>query len=365
LTVSVLVHPGAEPDRRYELFVPLNLTGHRSWPNHQRRIIRGLPLTPGHEQGHPDGIYRFFSADGIHWKPVEGPIALDTADSIYFSKEADGPYLAYHKIGLTAPPGGYVPYDVGAGEQRILVRRESLDGSHWSPFELQIKPDWRDSHDTQFMDISPLRQGSGYVAIVAVFHSLNQMMDLQFAGSRDGKKWFRPFPRVPCLSNPPLGDHGGGLFYSAKNMVEDGDFLHHYYSAIDGLHGDVYGKLDDEYLQYGSLCRASWEKGRLWAAVPAAAGPTEAVLTTLPLTDIAGKQLIMNVQTFGDGQLTAELLEAGRPLNGFSQSDGRVFQGNSKFHAFTWKGGDRCPQEGFSVRFRFRRARLYGFEWRS
>jgi hypothetical protein len=132
-----------------------------------------------------------------------------------------------------------------------------------------------------------------------------------------------------------------------------------------GLHGDVYGKTDDEYLQYGTLCRASWETGRLWSIVPAAGGPTKATLTTHPLTGVAGKQLAINALTVDDGELTVELLDEGRPLAGFTEKDGIVFRGNSKLEVFRWKSGDRCPKDGVSLCFRFRRARLYGFDWRA
>jgi hypothetical protein len=244
------------------------------------------------------------------------------------------------------------------------VRRESEDGTHWSSYQVQFQPDWRDAHDTQFMDVSPVRQGSGYAAIVAIFHGVNQMMDLQFAGSRDGKQWFRPFPRVPCLANAPLGEVGGALYYNNKNLVEDGERLHHYYSAIDGLHGDVYGKVDDEYLQYGSLCRASWEKGRLWAAVPAAAGPTEGVLRTHPLEGVAGKRLVLNALTLEGGEVSAELLDGTTALRGFGRSESRAFRGNAKLHTFQWSGGGSCPRDGLALALYMRRARVYGFEWR-
>ena len=362
--ISVLVHPEAERERRYELFLAL----YPPFLKPEGRVIKGLALAPGQKNGHPQGVYRFVSGDGIHWKPIEGPLGMETADSCYFSKDADGPYVAYHKMGITGLPGAFVPYDVGAGWNRILVRRTSEDGTHWSAYEPQMLPDWRDAHDTQFMDLSPIRQGSGYAAIIAVYHCLNQMMDLQFAGSPDGRNWFRPFPRVPCVANAPLGDCGGGLLYGAKNPIEDGETLHFYYNAMDGLHGDVYGKLDDEYLQYGSMCRASWEKGRLWSAVPANAGPVDGVLTTCP-TESGGKTLYVNAVTLEGGEVTAELLEGnqweiGLPVEGFARADTRVFRGDSKCTALVWAGGRRCPKDGLMLRFYLRRARLYGFEWR-
>ena len=331
---------------------------------------RGFPIRPEHVTEHPSGLYRFFSKDGIHWTPFEGPLpGLKTADSIFIIKETGGPYVAYHKIGRKAAPGAFVPYDVGAGEQRILARCESPDCSDWSPSEIIMEPDWRDAHDTQFMDMGIVRQPGGIVGIVAVFHVLSQRMDLQFAGSLDGRTWFRPFPRASCLANRPLGSHGGGLFYGTPYVIEEGDKLHFYFGALEGLHGDVYGKVDDEYLQYGGLCRATWEKGRLWAAVPAAGGPTEAVFSTLPLEGVAGKQLVINALTCGDGEVSAELFGGTQwapeePPEGFSRRDCRAFRGDAKAVPLVWKDGECCPRDGLMLRIYLRKARLYGFEWR-
>ncbi|MFH0965519.1 MAG: hypothetical protein V2A58_16085 [Planctomycetota bacterium] len=362
---SVILRDDVPPNERYELFLHAapfvhNPSGH----------AKGFPILPGHEDRHPSGIYRFSSPDGIHWNPVEGPLPLSSADSIYIFREPDGSYVSYHKIGRTAHPGAYVPYDVGAGGQRILVRRTSPDGRQWSPYEIIIEPDWRDAHDTQFMDLGIIREPQGVVAIVAVYRVLSERMDFEFAGSPDGRNWFRPFPRTPCLRNRPLGDCGGGLFYAGPRLVPDGDKLHFYFSALEGLHGDVYGKVDDEYLQYGSLCRATWERGRLWAAVPAAAGPTIALLSTRTLPDIRGKELVVNALALEGGSLTAELASPdwegapGEPEPGFSFADSLPFRGNEKAHVIKWKGGTRAPRNGLMLRFSLRSARLYGFGWR-
>jgi len=363
--VTVLVHPEAEEDKRYEMFL-------HAYPPYKNpsKHARGFPVRPEHKDAHPSGIWRYFSRDGIHWNPFEGPLDLETGDSIFIVKEKDGPYVAYSKIGRTAAPGAFFPYDIGAGEQRILVRRESEDGSHWSPYEIIIEPDWRDAHSTQLMDMGTVRQGNGIVAIVAIYNALDQRMDLQFAGSPDGKKWFRPFPRAGCLRNRPLGDCGGGLFYGAPYIIEDGDKLHYYFGALEGLHGDLYGKTSGEFLQYGGLCRATWEKGRLWSMVPGAGGPTEGSFFTYPLENSEGRELIINAMTIGDGQIEAEIVNpawdgsAGETVPGFSRNEFIVFQGDEKTYVLKWKEGSKLPGKGTMLQLFMRRARLYGYEIR-
>jgi len=370
--MSVLIDQTAEPDRRYEMFV-LRVPEYKN----PAKCVRGLPVLAEHrnwrgEPAHPAGLYRYFSPDGIHWNVSEGPLDIRSADSIFIYKNMGAPYVAYHKLEKVTPPGSaYVPHDCCAGHLRRLVRRESPDGTHWSdPPEIVLEPDWRDAHDTQFMDIGPMREGSGYIATVAVFHGLNQMMDIQFAASKDGKKWFRPIPRVPCVPNGALGEPGGGHIFQGHSLVLDGDRLHLYYAALCGLHSDIYHEDPTREISYhGGLARATWERGRLWAAVPAVGGPHGGHLTARPIVDSVGKTLYINALTMDDGSITAELLTGTQwkqeaPAEGFSKDDSDVFRGDAKCIALTWKGGDKCPREGLLLRFHIRNARLYGFEWR-
>ncbi|MFH0962682.1 MAG: hypothetical protein V2A58_01575 [Planctomycetota bacterium] len=372
--MSVLVDPAACPERRYEMFI----LRQPAFKNPTKRI-KDLPLLPHHknywgEPAHPFGVYRYFSPDGIHWKISEGPLLIQSNDSLYVYKDLGAPYVAYHKLEVPTPPGSaYVPHDYAKGGIRRLVRRESQDGTHWSDPPLPVMvPDWRDAHDTQFMDIGPIREGSGFVATVAVFHGLNQMMDIQFTGSRDGKTWFRPIPRVPCVPNGALGEYGGGHIFQSRAFVPEGDKLHLYYAGDTGLHTDIYSedpRRGPGPSLYGGLCRATWERGRLWALAPAFGGPREGHATARPIPGCTGKSLFINALTLDDGEVSAELCtgnewDVGAPFEGYSRADCVPFRGDSKCTKLVWKTSDRCPREGLLLRFHLRRARLYGFEWR-
>jgi len=367
--MSVLVDPDAERDRRYEMFIFRN-------PRYKNpsQCVRGLDTG----QQHTWGVYRYFSGDGIHWNAAEGPLGIESSDSLFVYRDIGAPYVAYHKMGPPAPPGSAcAPHDCGCGSIRIIARRESEDGSTWSDPPLPVVvPNWRDAHDDQFMDLGPIRWGSGYVATVAVFHSLNQTMDLQFTGSPDGKKWFRPIPRVPCVATGMLGDSGGGHLFQSHSLVRDGDKVHVYYFAGEGLHGDLYTPLAQQYDGHGQeaahptggVARATWESGRFWSIVPSAAGPSQAIVTTLPI-DGAGKTLHINAVTLEDGEISAELRtgngwEIGEPVEGYSREDCGAFRGDSKCAKLVWQGHERCPKDGLLLRFYIRQARLYGFEWR-
>jgi len=363
-----------DPERPspYEMFVFLDPTY-----GFGTERIEGLALPPGKEK-HPYGLYRFQSKDGKRWNVVEGPITLNTSDSCYLYRTSNGKYVAYHKTERSAFPGGVTPWDIGDGLVRLIGRRTSEDGSTWSdPTELVMTPDWRDSADTQFMELCPLEVSSGYIAIVTVYHNYSQRIDLQWAASRDGVTWWRP-NREAALPNPPLGEYGGGMIWPMQSPIIDKNKLHVYYAGNESLHGDLFNTKDagPRYLKasgdvmsrlssslpnYSALCRATWTADRLWALAPAVGGPYEGSATTKPQS-LAGKDLLVNVVTRHEGELRVELLDNSRNvIPGFSRSDCHPIQGDHHAMQVSWTGGTEAPPSATKVRFILKRAYLYGF----
>ena len=381
---SVILHPDAPPDRRYEMFI-FRWTGYEG----SSHVVSGFPLSPG-ESSHSDGIYRYRSSDGKHWRAWE-KVQLDTRDSIWVSQLADGTYQAMSKICMPAPPGGVIPYDCAVGECRIIVRRTSADGTRWSPYELAVTPDWQDSPDTQFMELMAIPQRNGYVGLLTVYHGMSQSIDIQFAASRDGKSWWRPDRRA-CVPLKPLGDPGGGMIWPMQPTIQHGGRMYLYYSAQEGLHGDYlstrvverarrgdlptwptywtgvhmgtesYTPIASLMHSHGVMCRSSWPEGRLWAAVPASGGSLEGVLGSGVLF-AGGKFLTVNAVTVGDGKLEAELLQGDDPIPGFTRTDCEAFRGDSNSHLIRWKHAARCPTDKVRLRFYLTRCRLYSFDW--
>lgn len=372
---SVIIHPEAEKDRRYEMFI-LRSPGR---PEGSPRQIGDIPLEPGTEQ-HPYGIYRYWSEDGIRWIATEGPIIVtavpgermitpydrpdNAADNALFHQMDDGTYTVYSKIGEPIQPGGFVPYDIFTDGRRVLARRTSPDGSVWSPLETIVQPDWRDPQDLQFMELCLGRVTEGFLGVLTVYHNLAQTTDLQLAGSPNGRTWSRP-SREPAVPVRRLGDYGGGMLWATRELVEDNGRMYVYYAASEGLHGDPFSSTNTIYPFHAALCRASWEKDRYWAAVSAAGGPHEASLTSF-LLPAGGKRLSVNAvtSTVGEGELAAELIDSeGNPIEGFTRADYQVWHGESKAQTLHWLGGDVCPTDYAAVRFYIKRARLYGFGW--
>lgn len=367
---SVNIDP--KRDLPYEMFV-FRFPG---YPDERTRI-EGLPLPPG-EKSHPYGLYRFRSQDGKDWKAVEGPITLNTSDSCFIYRLPDGSYVANHKTELPAFPGGVTPFDIADGGVRLIGQRTSRDGSTWSdPTRLIMTPDWRDPGDTQFMELCPIAVPGGYVATVTVYHNHTQLIDLQWAASRDGVHWWRP-DRRPALPNAPLGDFGGGMIWPMHSPVIDGKQLHVYYAGNESLHGDLFNtkssgprklRARGEFLSrhssslpnYSALCRATWKTDRLWALAPAIGGPYVGTATT-KRRDLGGKQLKVNVVTRPRGELRLELLDSsGRVIEGFSKEDCSPVSGDQHASLVKWTAGTRMPKNADGVRFYLKRAFLYGF----
>ena len=238
------------------------------------------------------------------------------------------------------------------------------------------------------MEISVTLTPGGYIGVVTVYRAASQTLELQFAASRDGRYWWRP-DRRPCVTVPPLGDYGGGMMWGRHHMVTAGDTLHFYYSALQGLHGDMFSTEETQVTAereplyhplrplYGeTLSRASsllpfhvarhsapWKKSRLWALTTATGGDFEGTATTATVSPEKA-MLAISASTLPSGTVLAELLDdSGKVVEGFSREESDGFTGDADHATLTWRGTPACPRSRLRARFILRRARLYGFEF--
>ena len=371
----------------YCAYASVNIDPRRDWPyemfmfldpSYKGKEPTSPPPMPAGQEHNRNGLYRLRSKNGTNWEVAAGPLELATSDSCYIFRQ-DGCYVAYHKTGLPAFPGGLAPFDIGDGDVRIIGRRTSSDGVHWTdPTEIVLTPDWRDPGDTQFMEINPEKYPGGYIAIVTVFHDHTQSIDLQWAASRDGVNWWRP-DRRPALPNPPLGDYGGGMIWPLRGPVIDGQELHVYYAGSQGLHGDLFNTLasgrrplrargeavsrqPSSIEDYSALCRANWRTDRLWALAPAGGRPYVGKAVTKGRA-LGGTELRVSVATQPGGELRVELLDkAGQTLPGFAAGDCQAISGDQDVATVHWANGSIAPADAAKVRFLLRGAYVYGFE---
>ena len=203
---------------------------------------------------------------------------------------------------------------------------------------------------------------------------------LTICGIAGWGQWWRPDRRA-CVRLEALGDDEGGMLWPTRQMVEHEGRIYVYYNGGRGLHQDIYSTqypVHDRLLKLhgqnytlavvgggdsGGICRASWEKGRYWALVPASGGSLKGSGLTKS-AEVGGKQLYVNAVTMNEGRLTAELLdEGGKVVPGFSGDDCNPLRGDQKRFAMSWKGGKVPGSKRVAVRFHLYDARLYGFDW--
>ena len=388
---NVLVFPEAAEGRRYLLYVLCRPEEPHGVEN--LRPVTGFAGTDG-QKNCGRGVYRYHSTDGIHWQPDAGPVLVNdpdplsangTADGIFVYQQRSGQYVAYHKTSVDGLPGSIVPFEVSVGSSRILVRRTSEDGIVWQRHEPCLIPDWRDSSDVQFMEMSVTPMMGGYVGMVTVYHALSQTLQFQFAASRDGRSWWRP-DRRPCIPVPPMGEYGGGMVWGTHHLIEDNGRMHYYYTGLEGIHGDIFAttrgqtasrncglsetpltlrgevinRSPSELAHHGALCRATWQSGRLWALITASGGD-EIGMATASLQMKKGEVLNINAASVKNGNIQVELIDQnGKPIVGFTRDDCDGFSGDSIRHTVRWQGKEGSPVDGVHPRFILQRARLYG-----
>jgi len=371
---SVWVDPERDPEEPYEMFCyrepafkcPAMVVEGMD-QKHDIDVEKVVPDRSFYQPGWKYyGIYRHKSADGIHWKPVEGPLFKSGGDSCSILKNADGSYTAHAKVGIPLSPGNYAaPYDCYPGGCRTMFLRESPDGSRWSERRPLMAPDWRDSTGDQIMEVIRIPYGDAYLGLVAVIHTVSQQIDLQWSASRGGLKYWRPIPRAACLPTAPVGDYGGGMVWPLQVPFALDGKLYVYYGATPGLHCDIYSQSPNLFhFQGGVLCRASWDMGRFYAAVNARGGGLPyAYLTTKPVA-ITGRNLALNAAAVRGGEIRVELLDPDmRPIDGFTKEDCTPFRSDEKLAVVAWKGGAVPARDTVRVRFYISSARLYGYTW--
>lgn len=363
---SVFIDPDENDQEPYEMFC-FRDPGFRCESMTVAGFNQTRPRSPQEVYSGPNrtyGLYRYRSTDGLHWRPVEGPIELATGDTCYIHRDGEIGYVAHHKDTFPTPAGGYVHYDVAAGQGvRVNMRRTSPDGTHWSNRQVLMAADWQDHQADQIMEVGRYPYRDGLIGLTAVYHAMSQTQDLQFGASKDGLSFWRPFPRQACLPNASLGDYGGGMIWPTRTLIEHEGRLYIYYAGLECLHGYPYEKDESCTHFHGAWCRASWEVGRLWAACSADGGLCSGYLTARP-ADVKGKALSLNAKTLPRGKIEVALLDENlKPLPGFTREECRPFEGDDKHAALTWEKHGTVPRDGVHVRFHLTRGFLYGYEW--
>ena len=332
---SVIVDPVASPDERFKM------------------IVRGSDSKY---------ILGYVSADGIDWRPLPEPIL-----------NGPGPFDSHNIVVRDDEAGGFVlfcrcvdPDRPGSFKDgiRAIARSESPDFRAWTSPQLVLTADDRDPADLHLYTNAACRYTRAahawlmfpmilYVDREGTEGGQGGLSDVQFAISRDGISWDRPFRR-PFLSpdrdprnwvdrNPIMG---AGILQTAP------DELSMYYSELL--------RCEDSRLRRCTIRTDGFVAVR---------GPYDGwgELTTPPLrTD--GGELELNYRTTGGGSLRAEIQDAeGAPLPGFSVGECVEGFGDHIGGAVTWRDRttfDNLDGKPIRLRLQLRDADLFSFRFR-
>ncbi|MDB6169290.1 MAG: hypothetical protein JWM88_2154 [Verrucomicrobia bacterium] len=303
-----------DPARRYKVF------GGRQIPGQKRRFQVA------------------FSLDGIHWSdPVLCPeigVEGDTHNNAIWAP-ALGKYVGITRRWLAG--------------QRLVMRSESTDFTHWTPAQEIMRGD--EENQTYAMPIFSYRDL--YLGLVMVISLKTDRVSCELAWSPDTVSWRRVDAGHALIPNSNVpGDYDWGCVYAGTGPVTEGDEIRLYYGASNGPHT----AWRDSFLALATL--------RTDRFAGYAAGENAGVIITQPIA-LTGNQLVLNLEA-PQGEVGVEVLDSDlAPVDGFSGERAAVVSGIDGIATpVAWRGGAGLGSLGHgAVRFKFtlQRAKLYSF----
>jgi hypothetical protein len=163
----------------------------------------------------------------------------------------DGRYEMY-SVGLIDVPEGdprSIAHDNAPGLIRVIDRRTSEDGLHWSDRQRVLVPDGDDPIDQQFYYLAVTHTERGRVGMLGHYRVGAQTMDLEWCFSKDGIAWERPL-RAPWIRRGRPGEPDSYGIYAPHSLVEHGGRWWLFYTGVNSSHN---GK--DSHGEPGSVVR--------------------------------------------------------------------------------------------------------------
>lgn len=296
---------------------------------------------------------KWLEADPAAMHQMKG---MRSNDSTCIYREPDtGQYVIYGVFFLPNPEGGprREERDNARSLLRVVARRVSDDGYHFSDPEIILMPDAADPLDQQFYYLAVHRHGDWRIGLVGDYEVVEQTMDLGLAFSRDGRQWRRPL-RSPLIPRDPEGFDSQNL-YSCDRLIPDGDDFLILYRGGTKLHNERYKShlgLDM------ALARVPQERlvGLDTAGNRAARIVTRVFIQSRP-------ELALNADI--RGSLRAELCDPwGNPIPGYRREDFLPVGGDSAAHPLRWRDRETLPYlyDTVSLRLELTEATVYGLQ---
>lgn len=315
----------------------------------------------------PRGFSVAFSADGLHWSPLEwieelddsgdrqGTGASDIVNAFYDPVRQD--FVAVFK--MWSRKGEYtVPVKRGGPPEtcarRIVGMSRSKDFRHWSRAKPVLRADSDDPPTLEFYGVPSIRRVGGlYLGFMPCLIDDAPPDGIgwtELVVSRDGENWRRI--RQPFLQRsedtPGAVDHAIAWVSEVHTV---GDKEHVYYT----------GYVEGHKLGARVACLATLRKNGF---VSVGAGSEKGSVKARPLSpqNLSGKRLSVNADA-SRGEVRVQLSVNGKPVPGYAFRDCGALKRNAVAVPVTWRGSPQLPdtEEPVQIQFQLRRARMFSF----
>lgn len=273
------------------------------------------------------GLHAYQSADGVRWKlirnePVITEGAFDSQNLAFWDSERKC-YVDYHRTFTK--------------NVRDIMTATSTDFVNWTKPQLLNFGDAPAEHLYTNAVQQYARAPHVLIGFPTRFQPKTQQVEPVFMSSRDGKN-FKRWPEALIPITAPAERDGNRSNYMTWGVLQ-----------LPGRPQELSVYATERYYAGpGSRLRRFTFRTDGFVSVQASKGE----FVTKPVV-FAGKQLAVNFKTADAGSVKVELQDAaGKPLPGFTLSDGSVLKGDSIDQVVKWPG-DLSQLAGQSVRLRF------------
>jgi hypothetical protein len=321
----------------------------------------------------------FYSPDAFDWRPYEQNPIIDTSPVVgrwgpTFFMGWD-PIREIYAVHMENCLHCRCPL-----AKRLIGRAESPDAINWTAPETIIVPDEKDYPDTEFYAMPAIVYERLYVGLLWSFRTTNTTHYPELVFSRDGIHYKRDY-REPFIRQGAPGSFDAVSVYARTPLVH-GDRILTYYSGTNWRSPETLIDLGEKATAgiglaitpldgFVSLDGAKGVPSDAAPDHPEVAGLSQMVTRAF---SFSGQQLFLNVesalQQWGAGpcEVRVEILRPNHAhLPGFGVEEADAITSTDLAHVVSWDGRSdlsRLAGETIKLRFYFKNAKLYAFQFR-
>lgn len=301
------------------------------------------------------GMVRFYSADGLHWKRDIQPLLKFGADSqnVTLWDASLGKYVMYLRgwrvvsakekyrvIVRAETPSITTPFTIEPSEKSWHPWGKDKNAVIGDDFPTVFAADENDPPNSDVYNLSavlyPLADYC-YLGFPSMFqrdrHMSDGRLEVQFIASTDGIHWQR-YDRAPYAPLGLDGSDSANMTFMGTGLVVRGDELWQYGTGFRSRHGDKEARQQrTDGVIYRHVQRVD---GFVSLDFDNAGGRA----VTQPVK-LDGKRLLLNLDTGALGAMRVGLLDdKDQPIPGFNLDDCQPLRLNSTHAEVSWQGAD-------------------------